>query len=190
MCPPSFYIMKTIILDIDGTLTNMWPIEKSVILFMTDKKFEKAIEQVKLSGNSDTYRIFLKFSEQKISQKKYIVLYNQAFSILLKNNKLPVLKKYPLVKWISITRDKYRFVYATGGQQLEALYVLKNLGLIKYFDLENSISRTTCRFSKKTGIPFRIIKSKFEDCVLISDSKDDGRGAALAKIPFVLVKPK
>jgi len=182
--------MKTIICDIDGTITNMWPIEKSVLLYMTDRKFEKDIEQVKLSGISETYKIFLKFSNQKISKKKYTDFYNQSFSVLLKNGKLPALEKYPLVEWIFDSRNKYRFVYATGGQQLETLYVLKSLGLSKYFDLENSTDKTTCRFSKKTGIPFRKIKSKFKDCVLVSDSKVDCKGATLAKIPFVLVKPK
>ena len=157
---------------------------------MTDRKFEKDIEQVKLSGISETYKIFLKFSNQKISKKKYTDFYNQSFSVLLKNGKLPALEKYPLVKWIFASRNKYRFVYATGGQRLETLYVLKSLGLTKYFDLENSTDKATCRFSKKTGIPFRKIKSKFKDCVLVSDSKADCKGATLAKIPFILVKPK
>ncbi|MDO8529670.1 MAG: HAD hydrolase-like protein [bacterium] len=182
--------MKTIIFDIDGTLTDMWPIEKSVLLYMTDRKFEKDIEQVKLSGVSDTYKIFLKFSNRKMGKKKYIDFYNQSFSVLLKNGKLPVPEKYPLNKWIFTNKSNYNFVYATGGQQLETRYVLKSFGLLKYFDLENSIDKTTCRFSKKTGIPFKRVKSKFKDCVLISDSKTDCNGARLTKIPFILVKPK
>ncbi len=157
---------------------------------MTDKKFEKNIEQMKLLGISDTYKIFLKFSSRKINKKEYTDFYNQSFSILLKNGKLPASEKYFFAKWVFTNRNKYRFVYATGGQRLETLYVLKSLGLLKYFDLENSTDKTTCRFSKKTGIPFRKIKSKFKDCVLISDSKTDCSGAILAKIPFILVKPK
>ena len=51
--------MKTIIFDIDGTLADIWPIEKSVLLYMTDRKLEKRIKQMKLAGVSDTYRIFL-----------------------------------------------------------------------------------------------------------------------------------
>lgn len=189
MYPLSFYkIMKTIICDIDGTITNMWPIEKSVILYMTDRKFKKDIECMKLSGISDTYKIFLKFSNKKMSKKKYIDFYNKAFSDLLKSDKLPTPEKYPLANWIFNNKEKYRFVYVTGGQQIETYYVLKSFGLAKYFDLTNSVDKTTCRFSKKTGIPFRIIKSKFNDCILISDSKTDCKGADLMKIPFVLVK--
>jgi len=137
--PPNLKIMKTIICDIDGTITNMEPIEKVA---------------------------------------------------LLKSGKLPPPERYPLADWIFINKNKYHFVYATGGQQNETLYVLKSLGLARYFDLRNSISKTNCRFSKKTGIPLRKIKAKFKDCILITDSKDDCRGADLAGIPFILVKPR
>jgi phosphoglycolate phosphatase-like HAD superfamily hydrolase len=190
MHPLTFYKnMKTIIFDIDGTLTNMWPIEKSVLLYMTDTKFGKDIEQIKLSGISDTYKIFLKFARRKINKKEYITFYNQSFYTLLKQDQLPIPEDYPLLKWIFINRNKYQFVYATGGQRLETLYVLSSFKLTKYFDIENSIDKTTCRFSKQTGIPFTKIKSRFKDCLLISDSKADCSGAALAKVPFILVKP-
>ncbi|MFA7209378.1 MAG: HAD family hydrolase [Parcubacteria group bacterium] len=182
--------MKTIIFDIDGTITNIWPIEKSVLLYMIDIKFEKDIDKIKSSGISDTYKIFLKFSNRKMSKKKYAYFYNQSFSVLLKKGKLPMPEKYFLAKWILINRNKYNFVYATGGQRLETLYALKSLGLINYFDLENSTDKTICRFSKKTGIPFRKIKSKFKDCVLVSDSENDCKGAALVEIPFILIQPK
>jgi len=182
--------MKTIIYDIDGTITDMWPIEKSVLLYMTNRKFEKDIESMKLSGISDTYKIFLKFSNKKMSKKEYTDFYNKSFSNLQKNNELPVPEKYPLADWIFNNKEKYRFVYATGGQQAETCYVLESLGLIKYFDLVNSVDRTTCCFSKKTGVPFRKIKFKFNNCVLISDSRDDCNVANLAKIPCVLVRPR
>ncbi len=187
---PTFYNMKTIIFDIDGTLTNMWPIEKSVLLYMTKGKFEKEIDLMKSFGVSDTYHIFRKCSRQKITKKKYVDFYNFSLQVLLKGNKLPDLESYPLVKWILINRSNYNFVYTTGGQQSETLYTLNNLGLIQFFDLENSISKTTCRFSKRTGIPFKKIKLKFSDCILISDSKSDCYGASLVNIPYILVKPK
>ena len=190
MHPSTFYIMKTIIFDIDGTLTNMWPIEKSVLLSMTNGKYKNEIEKLKKSGISETYKIFLKVFENKVSKKRYIDFYNKSFSIILKNSNLPRPEKYPLVKWIFTNRNKYRFIYATGGQRLETLYVLKSFGLLKYFNLEYSIDKTTCRFSKKTGIPFRKIKSRFKNCVLISDSRSDCEGASLAQIPFVIVTPK
>jgi len=182
--------MKTIICDIDGTITDMWPIEKSVLLYMVGRKIEKDVERMKLSGISDTYKIFLKFSNKKMGKTKFINFYNKSFSDLLKRDKLPMPEKYPLANWIFDNKEKYRFVYATGGQRIETYYILESLGLMKYFDLTNSVDKTTYRFLKKTGIPFRKIKSKFNDCILISDSKEDCKVAVLIKIPFVLVKPK
>ncbi len=188
--PPYFFKnMKTIICDIDGIITNMWPIEKSVLLYMTDKKFDEEIERLKLSGISDTFKIFSKFSKRRIGRKKYTYFYNKSFLTLLEKDLLPKLEIYPLVNWALKNKNNYHFVYATGGQKLETEYVLENLGLIKCFDIINSVNKTTCRFSKRTGIPFRKIKSKFSDCIIIADSENDRRGAMAANIPFISVKP-
>src|SRR3989338_8434414 len=77
--PPTFYIMKTIIFDIDGTLTNMWPIEKSVLLYIASGRYENEIEELKKSGISETYKIFLKVSDKKESRSAYVASYNLAF---------------------------------------------------------------------------------------------------------------
>ena len=124
---------------------------------MTEKNLEKNIEGVRALGVTDTYTIFTKVSGNKIGKRKYFVAYNKSFAALLKINKLPSLEKYPIVRWIIANREKYRFVYATGGQAAETRYVLKRLGLLKYFDMQNSIDKSCCRFSKQTGIPFRKI---------------------------------
>ena len=181
--------MKTIIFDIDGTLTNMWPIEKSVLLYMTGGKFGKAMEKIRLSGTSDTYKIFRKASGRKIGKEDYFKLYNKSFSVLLRKNKLPAPGRYSLVNWVIDNRSRYRFLYVTGGQKLETQYVLGCLGMAGVFDIDNSIDRTTCRFSKKTGIPFRKIQSGSNGCVLVSDNRTDREGAALVRIPFLLVRP-
>jgi phosphoglycolate phosphatase-like HAD superfamily hydrolase len=178
--------MKTIIFDIDGTLTNMWPIEKSVLLCMTNGKYEKEVEELKKSGISETYKIFLRVTKKKLSKSKYFILYNKSF---LKLNNLPSLKIYPAVGWIKRNQNKYLFVYATGGQKLETEYVLNQLGIIKYFDLKNSVDKNSCRFSKKTGIPFKKIKAKYKNCLLIADSQTDFVGAKLAQIPALIIKP-
>lgn len=182
--------MKTIIFDIDGTITNMWPIEKSVLLYLAGKTLGNEIEELKKSGILDTYKIFLKVSGQRITKQKYFKLYDKAFSALLKNGQLPLPKKYPIVRWIIANRAKYHFVYATGGRRAETRYVLRQFGLACCVDFEYSIDKTNCRFSKKTGIPFKKIKSLFKDCLLISDGSEDCDGAMVAGIPFVLVTPE
>ena len=71
---PYFYIMKTIIFDIDGTLTDMWPIEKSVLLFMTNGKYGDEIEKLKKSKISDTYKIFCGVCNRKMGKRRFFYL--------------------------------------------------------------------------------------------------------------------
>lgn len=167
----------------------MWPIERSVLLHMTDKKCKTCIDALKISGVSDTYKIYRKISGNTINKEKFTALYNQSFAYLLKYANLPRPKPYPLVRWMQTNSDRFNFVYATGGQRLETLYVLDKLGLTQYVDSSNSIDKTVCRRSKKSGIPFIKIKSIYNDCLLISDSTNDCLGAHRAKIPCILVKP-
>lgn len=127
--------MKTIIFDIDGTLTEMRPLENRLV---TQRTFK------------------------------------------------PV--QYPLVEWIKKNKDKYSYVYATGGQRSETECALKKLGIIHYFDLKNSISKTNCRFSKKTGIPFKKILKKYPNSMVITDTQADCLGARKAGIQSVLIK--
>lgn len=179
--------MKTIIFDIDGTITDMWPIEKSVLLAMTVDSFRNKIEKTYLSGVKNTYRIYSKVASRKLSQKEYYKIYNQNFLLLYINNQLPKPIKYPVVDWIKKNATKYHFVYATGGQNQETKYVLDKLKISKFFDLNNSLDKNNCRFSKKTGIPYKKIKQKFPDCLVITDGTDDCHGAIKAKIPFLMI---
>ena len=181
--------MKTIIFDIDGTITDMWPIEKSVLLALLGKKFSNAIENIYQSKTKDTYAIFRKLSKFSINRTKFIRYYNQAFSRLERDNSLPKPVRYPITDWIKKNKAKYYFVYATGGQSKEINYVLKSLGLNKVFDFKNSLNKNNYPFSKATGQPFKKIKSKFPDCFVITDSQSDCRGARRAGVPFIIIKP-
>lgn len=125
--------MKTIIFDIDGTLTNMWPLEHG-------------------SGGN-----------------------------------LPVLLAYPLVGFIKENHAKYRFLYATGGNDKDTKCALEQLGILEYFDLGYSFARDTSEFSKSTGIPFKKQIEKFPDAVLITDSLSDVLGAEKVGLASVLV---
>ncbi len=181
--------MKTIICDIDGTLTDMWPVERAVLLRLLAIGVAAKIDVLKKSGISETYLLYLAVSQRKIGRRMYRKLYNEAFDNLCSCGQLPKPKSYPLVQWILNNKKKYRFVYATGGQQKESEYVLKQLGILDCFDLKNSIDKTRYPFSKKTGLPFKKIKRKFPDCLCITDSMSDCEGAQLARISFIQIKP-
>jgi HAD superfamily hydrolase (TIGR01549 family) len=180
--------MKTIIFDIDGTLTDMWPIEKSVLLRMTKGKYKKEINALKAMNISDTYIIFRNATKKSINKTEYWRRYNRAFSMLLRTANLPRPKPYSSVDWIIKNKNRYRLVYATGGQEKETKYVLKKLKIFDLFDDANSITKNRCRFSKKTGISFRKLKKEFGDCLLVADGDNDIIGARRAGIQFIKIK--
>lgn len=154
--------MKTLIFDIDGTLTDMGPIESTI---------ENAVP-VKIGS---------------ASKGDYQRLYGQVTKRLQKDGLLPKPVAFPIVQWIKNNRTKYRFVYATGGETAESQYVLRELGILDLFDVKNSVSATTCRFGKKTGIPFLRIMKKYPDCTVIGDSEKDRQGAKKTGVPFIRV---
>ena len=179
--------MKTIIFDIDGTLTDMWPIEKSVLLSMLGNTKAAEVEEIHARGVKSTYQIFCKVLGTRITQAEYRRLYNRDFISLERKRLLPPPQPYPTVDWIRKNRNKYHFVYATGGQKLETAYVLKSFGIVRNFDAGYSISKSTYPFSKSTGLPFKKIKSRFPDCIVVTDSDGDVRGAKLANIPCIQI---
>ncbi len=181
--------MKTIIFDIDGTLTDMWPIEKAVLLNMLGDSYSNKIDSLRAAGITDTYKIFNRLSKEKLRKKKYYFLYNEAFKKLEQNNFIPNLREYPIVNWIRKNGTKYNFIYATGGQQMETDYVLKCLKINSLFDLSRSINKNNYRFSKGSGMPFKKIAKTTNDIILITDSKQDCMGANKANIPYILVQP-
>ncbi|PIZ45304.1 hypothetical protein COY32_05415, partial [candidate division WWE3 bacterium CG_4_10_14_0_2_um_filter_41_14] len=63
--------MKTIIFDIDGTLTDLWPIERSVLISMLGRQSSIQINKLKSSGTSNLYAIFNKCSPEKIDKSTF-----------------------------------------------------------------------------------------------------------------------
>ena len=150
--------MKTIIYDIDGTLTDMSAIEEAVRTEIKDQEYTTRVN--------------------------YAAVYDEAFSRLLEQKRVPAVSPSAEVKKILKWGRKYSYVYATGGYSAETEYVLREFGIIQLFDLENSISKTNCRFLKKSGIPFKKILRIYQNCSLVTDSDNDCLGAEKAGIPY------
>ena len=64
--PSQFSSMKTLIFDIDGTLTDMWPLEKAGLLRILGRKLEKNIETLKVRGINNTYTIYSELVATKV----------------------------------------------------------------------------------------------------------------------------
>lgn len=180
--------MTTLIFDIDGTLTDMWPIEQSVLLAMTPQPDSGRLDQLKAQGLSELWLLYTRSSCTKIAAVAFRAQYRQSFIELAERGKLPTPKPYQTVSFISENSERYKFVFATGGLEVEAKYVLSSLGLDRYFDLERSTSRDTCIFSKATGIPFRQLAKLYPQCLVVTDGDTDMLGAKRAKIPAIQLK--
>lgn len=180
--------MKTIIFDIDGTITDMWPLERAVLVSLLGKQAVRAIEEMHESGLKDTYVIFCKVSKKTIGKRAYRALYNRKFALLERQKLLPRPKPYPIVGWIRKNSKEYHFVYATGGQSRETRYVLSCLKIGTAFDVAHSLDAGNYRFSKRTGLPFKKIGAKFPNCLLVTDGRNDCEGALRARIPYIHVK--
>lgn len=176
--------MKTILCDIDGTLTNMWPIERAILISLLNDQVK--IDKLYENGINDLSKIYNMVSKKKIRKSNYENKHNKAFLKLLKSKKVPDIPKYPLVKWILKNKNNYVFVYATGGQKLKTEYILKKFKILKYFDLKNSVNKTNCRFKKISGLPFKKIKNVYSNILFFTDSNDDVLGAKKAGIKKII----
>lgn len=174
--------MKTILCDIDGTLTNMWSIECAVLREMLGE--ESSLAVLHAQGITSCYELYCRLAPVKLGKKVFYQRYNQATHALWEANRLPVPQVYPLVEWIKKHANDYTFVFVTGGQSGETAYVLKALGIYNYFDHTHGIAKDNYPFAKKTGKPFRYLQRLYGHVLLITDSESDCDGAREAGIPY------
>jgi FMN phosphatase YigB (HAD superfamily) len=177
--------MKTIICDIDGTLTNMWPIERTVLMRLLSDQNAMKLDRLKSLEVSETYRLFCRITRKRTTKLVYQNLYQQAFEYCKAAKLFPALERYSVVDWIVQNCKKIHFVYATGGQREESLYVLEQLDILQYFDLKHSVDKTSCCFGKRTGIPFKKILRKYPNAVLLTDSESDCLGASKVGLSYI-----
>lgn len=184
---PSPSFMKTLIFDIDGTLTDMWPIERAVLQSLVPG-VSRSIFDVARKGR-DVLSTYKTLTKRKLPKKAFREVYDRKFSALWKCGALPRPVAYPLVEAIKNNQLRFHFVCATGGSEDEARYVLDLLGLKDIFDFTESVSRNSSRFSKKSGVPLRKIWNKYPDSLFVTDSESDVEGARRAGLPAVMIKP-
>ncbi len=181
--------MLTLIFDIDGTLTDMWPIEKAVLAALLPASQLECLDYLRKSGETSLYVLYRKITQCQISKISFQRLYSEKFEVLREAGILPEPIAYRAVVFILQNQLDYRYLYATGGLRCEAEYVLEKLCLKELFDLTSSISRDYYQFSKKTGLPYKKIARLKGQYLVVTDSTVDVVGAKKAKLPYVLLKP-
>lgn len=179
--------MQTLIFDIDGTLTSLWPLERAVLLALCPSATLISLDTLYQTKTKDLYALYKRSSPSPCRKTVFRKMYDTTCHNLWKEGKLPSLSAYPAAVFVKKMYQKYQFLYATGGGQIETEYVLEVLGVKPYFNLRDSVSRTTCRYKKSTGIPFKKIAKLYPDAVLVTDSYDDTVGAKKAGLKSILI---
>jgi phosphoglycolate phosphatase-like HAD superfamily hydrolase len=169
--------METLIFDIDGTLTEIWPLERAILCNLNLTVMPTELDTLYQSGIRDLYVLYKKIATPYISKSEFRKSYDDMCQQLWSKGALPQLTAYTLVEFIKQYANRYQFIYATGGGEVETKYVLNSLGIGQYFNINDSISRNTCKFKKSTGIPLRKILIKYPNSILITDSQSDLSGA-------------
>lgn len=179
--------MITLIFDIDNTLVDMWPVERSCLEAMLGKKIQENVKQI-FSG--DLYAMYCSLATNKVSKREFRDEYKMRFDILQRTNRLPEPAGLQAVNFVKKFQGQYEFIFATGAWLVEIKYALNGVGIFQFFDVQPSIYRDNCRFSKMTGLPFRCIKKQVGGKImLITDSKSDIIGADKANICSLLLRP-
>lgn len=177
--------MRALIFDIDGTLTDLWPLERQILLELLKLRTSQVIDRLH-SNQKNPYLIYKKMSKKNDTFANFRRKYKRK---LQSTNQIPNLQVFNTVKFIRKNNDKYVFLYATSSCKLEAELILKKLTTLEFFDLRSSINSDNCAYAKKTGVPFKKIITSYPQSVLITDSKDDAKGAAKANVATLVIKP-
>jgi len=181
--------MLTLIFDIDGTLTDMWPVERAVLVALIPKDKQATLDALRSAGINDLYILYRKSTRARLGKLAFRNLYREKFDELKTAGLLPNIREYKSVAFIRQNPTAYTYVYATGGLKTEAEFILEKLGIKDIFSLDKSTSKDTCRFSKATGMPFARIKRQLGECCLITDNLTDVMGADRAKIQTIRINP-
>jgi hypothetical protein len=82
-------VMLTLIFDIDGTLTDMWPIERAVLMNMVPETCRDQVNGLKLAGVNDLYSIYCQITRTRIGKIRFRDSYRESFAQLRAGRMLP-----------------------------------------------------------------------------------------------------
>ena len=177
--------MITIYFDIDGTLTDMWPLEKKVLQSLCQDASLSQLDSVRQVAKKDLYSAFklVDKAARSCTLKQFRTGFAASLDSLVAKQQQPNLVAYPTVCFIKENADKARFCYATGGTAKEAKIVLDCLGIASLFDINRSYSRDNLPYPKNDVRFFKSLQEKtVEPFCFVGDSQLEVSAAIRAGI--------
>lgn len=122
--------MKNVALDIDGTLTDLWPVERQVLMTLVPKSAH--LDEIRERCGSVLYTIYRAAGGKPTTKMQFRRRYKTMFLKLRRQGLLPSLRPYSLAASLRAFAGVCRLVYVTGGLAAEAEYALECLALLDF----------------------------------------------------------
>ena len=186
--------MSAIIFDLDGTIADLWPLERETLLAIAgarrDPEVRNALEPLaaSYSGGRPLWKIFRSLFPNRFgSERAFRARYDEVQAELIRTGSCPSFPTYLRREAMERTFG-IAFGLATGSSRAEAEYVLKAIGCREFFSSVLILTRENGGAEKGSGRVLTTLRKRFGGRIaFIGDSDSDEKEAAVAGVPFFRV---
>lgn len=178
--------MKTILFDLDGTITDSGEGIINSALFALEH-FGLPLpdrEAMRVFVGPPLHETFVKFGVPEEKAEEAVAVYRKRYIPMGMFENTP----YPGVKelLVALKAQGYKLLIATSKPEWMAIDILKHFGLDPYFDTICGATMDTSRTSKDAVIGYLLEKNgTTEDMLMVGDTEFDVLGAAKHNIPCI-----
>lgn len=178
--------MKTILFDLDGTITDSGEGIINSALYALEH-FRLPLpdrETMRVFVGPPLHETFVKFGVPKEKAEEAVAMYRKRYipTGMFENTPYPGIEDL----LISLNAKGYKLLVATSKPEWMAVDILKHFELDKYFDCICGASMDTSRSSKEAVIRYLLEKNgTAENMIMVGDTEFDVLGASEHNIPCV-----
>lgn len=178
--------MKTILFDLDGTITDSGDGIINSALFALEH-FGLPLpdrETMREFVGPPLHETFIKFGVPEEKAEEAVAVYRKRYipTGMFENTPYPGVEEL----LIALKAQGYKLLIATSKPEWMAIDILKHFGLDSYFDTICGATMDTSRTSKDAVIGYLLEKNGIsEDMLMVGDTEFDVLGAAKHNIPCI-----
>lgn len=178
--------MKTILFDLDGTITDSGEGIINCALFALEH-FGLTLpdrETMRAFVGPPLHETFIKFGVPEEKAEEAVAVYRKRYipTGMFENTPYPGVEKL----LIDLKAHGHKLLIATSKPEWMAIDILKHFGLDQYFDTICGATMDTSRTSKDAVIGYLLEKNgTTEDMLMVGDTEFDVLGAAKHNIPCI-----